>query len=272
MSTNRQLKRIKCCGEATINLKDTSLKLNQSAKLQEIAQSLTGKETMLQTNNASIQASSEIRANLKTNFQTLAQKLELLTDKGNALKTALVQSLASSSITLSDEQPLLATIDKMLNSNNVLDIKKHIMDAVMIVEEGNNRVFANSLLATHKNSSIKAGFSKIQTLQDGNTLRLIAENDKQQLLISEITVDTNSAAVHAETETIGFEGKECEKVMEKFDEALKEAGIIATHCDKKPTEGQPVMQFAKQLVNYKSKPQSKTGLKSPTRKQNINRH
>lgn len=268
MSTNVQRRQIKACKEISINDNVASVRLAESARLRDLTVRLTGQEIHLEQHDAVV-SSAEVRETIQSSFPATASKLETVIGKENAMKVAFVKAISESPVAVKNENKILEVVEKLINSNDEKEIKAQIITGIQVIEKENNRVFAETLLSAHKNASIAAGFTNIRTSNEGNVIRLIAENENNQLLVSEISVDSKNASVNTETETIGFEGAACEKAIEQFEKSLKEAGVVAKQCNKKPTGGKPVMQFARSLVNYRSKKTSKTGLRPASRSNTI---
>ncbi|MBK6489583.1 MAG: hypothetical protein IPF98_22610 [Gemmatimonadetes bacterium] len=111
-------------------------------------------------------------------------------------------------------------------------------------------------------ASATAGFSAIETLQvSATTLRIVAHNDSQQALVTEVTISPDGEAAMV-TEVVGVHDGSCTAILDAFDRAVEAGGVRSLPPRRKHTGGacdlaasrELLQRFTRRLIPAKASP------------------
>ena len=144
-----------------------------------------------------------------------------------AMKMAFT-SLAVEKYRSTDPLALQPEIVKVMNSETIEDFTTGMKKILPDLERSHGQMFQHVLGEACKRSSIACQYHEVTIEKSDQMIRIIAKNKHQQIIISEISMEPASKDFMIRTETIGLKGNQCEKILDRFEEALREYGITSS--------------------------------------------
>ncbi|MFM6121688.1 MAG: hypothetical protein ACKPEO_21520 [Sphaerospermopsis kisseleviana] len=120
---------------------------------------------------------------------------------------------------------------------------------VQQLEVNHQQVVVNNLVLSCHNAALKVGFTPLEssaTVVNG-VVRLIANDDTGRSLVTEIATNPDHP-VQMATEIIGTSDRTCDQILDAFEAALKEEGVMFAPPERKFTGGICELEAAKDFV------------------------
>lgn len=177
-------------------------------------------------------------ANLK-NFESRGLSLVV------AKKTSFLAALKKMDFKVSRPDVIKTNILSVINSKDIKTLNREIILTTQKLEVEHTKVFATNLAKVCANASYKVGFKDVEVRRFNGKLEVIATNSRGQHLNSEISVNPQTKAISATSETIGIFDNSCRKIMSSFNDELKKMGIKIGQEKSWFTAGIPQMPYSK---------------------------
>lgn len=124
-----------------------------------------------------------------------------------------------------DTSILKPSIDTIMHTDSIEAFNDGIRQIMPEMEKAHSQAFQHMLGEACKQSSAVCDYKQVDVEKLDNMVRVIAKDKHQHALVSEIIMDPQTTDFMIRTESIGLKGKECEKILDQFDKAMKEFGI-----------------------------------------------
>lgn len=168
------------------------------------------------------------------------------------IKVSTLAALNNSGCLVEDTGLLMQKMRDLQSANNTLDVCKAQHALYSEMEKNHDQLFIKGLSIACEKASVKAGFASIETrksLNDG-TVRIIATDNYGRSIVSELSCQNDQKQIVSEI--IGVRDGSCKVIVNRFDEALKEEGIISLPPDRKFTGGvcetNAALEFMRRIV------------------------
>lgn len=170
-------------------------------------------------------------------------------------KTAFIKSLSCSDFRINNREIIEDSITGVMHSKTVKEFHNKVDDLVAKIERQHTGIIRNELSTKIREASIKIGFSDIKIIRDSVTCSVFTtENKVGQALVHELHVDQKTNQINHIYEYVDnrdnncdTENGLCEITANKFQKALENKGVFFSSNEKKPTGGNAVLSFSKQV-------------------------
>lgn len=235
----------------------SSAVLTAANVLKSTVQGLTGAakityDSVTQTidsNTTSLQPASVLKQ------QSIALQQQMLTiARQNGLsegETTQVTALATANLFRTSNPQILQQAMQVLQSNpNAASLQA--FDRQLLTSH--QSLFTQQLVLAAQSAALKVGFKDVRvTNAPDGTVRAIASDDTGRTLITEIGTSTDRPPTLA-TEIIGSNDESCHEILDAYDRALEEAGVISGTPERKFTGGICELTAAKEFIRQPVKP------------------
>lgn len=180
---------------------------------------------------------------IKSNI-SLAEREPLHTETPHALspveriKVSALAALDNSGCVVEKTDLLVRKMEALRTADNALSAREAQQALYRVVEEHHEALFVKGLTLACEKASVKAGFAHVETkgTSDGKAVRIIATDGKGRSIVSEVSGrnDHNKQIV---SELIGVRDGSCKIIMNRFDLALQEEGVVSLPPERKFTGG-----------------------------------
>jgi hypothetical protein len=173
--------------------------------------------------------------------QVAGQKLSIL----DAQKVAAIASCTATPYKVTASAEVAQCVQQLYTAASSQQVQVAQQRLEHVLEIGNQQVLIQSLVHACSRASVKAGFEQVKvTVRDDGKRAVIATNFSGQALITEI--DTTDR-VNIDTEVDGVRDGSCHEIIERFEQALVEEGVIRDGApERKPTGGVAQLDATKQ--------------------------
>lgn len=193
----------------------------------------------------------ELASFFTNNFQMQTSSSKMMTN----YKSAFINSLRCSSFQIEDPKSIKENIKGVLISATIKELKKKADDLVLKIEQQHANILKNELDAKIKEASCEIGFSNIKIIQDKRDCTIFTcENNDGQALVHEMHIDQKTNQIDHIYEYVdnkdrvcASENDICEITANKFQKALENKGVYFSTSQKKPTGGNVVLPFSKEV-------------------------
>ncbi len=163
-------------------------------------------------------------------------------------KLAFINSLSCAGYKIKDQKVIKEKIAEVLQTKNIKEFKKQADNLIVKIEQQHTGIIRDELTAKIKEASYENGFSDVKIIQrEANCTIISAENMHGQALVHEIHVDNKTNQIDHKYEVVGVKDNSCEIITNKFQMSLENKGVYFTKSDKKPTGGNVVLPFSKEI-------------------------
>jgi hypothetical protein len=178
-------------------------------------------------------------------------------------QTALVlqqetMSLAQkSNLPIPEAAQVAALVAANVYATSLESAKSALNNFVQQLEVNHQQVVVDNLVLSCHNAALKVGFKPLEssaTVVNG-VVRLIANDDTGRSLVTEIATNPDHP-VQMATEIIGTSDRTCDQILDAFEAALKEEGVMFAPPERKFTGGICELEAAKDFV--RKRPTKKT--------------
>lgn len=193
----------------------------------------------------------ELASIFTKNFKSESSSVKAVTN----YKTAFINSLCCSSYQIENKKIVEENLKEVLYSSSIKEVKKKADNLILNIEQQHINILKNELTAKIKEASCQIGFSNIKNIQSTASCAIFTcENNAGQALVHEMHIDqkTNQLNhiyeyVDNKDNTCESENGMCEITVNKFQKALKNKGVSFSNSEKKPTGGNAVLPFSKEI-------------------------
>jgi hypothetical protein len=225
--------------------------LTAASVLKSTVQGLTGAAKIaydrvtqtLDSNSTSLQPASVLKQ------QSIALQQQVLTiARQSGLsegETTQVTALATANLFRTSSPQILQQGMQVLQSNpNPANLQA--FDRQLLTSH--QSLFTQQLVLAAQSAAVKVGFKDVRvTNAPDGTIRAIASDDTGRTLITEIGTSIDRAPTLA-TEIIGSSDESCHEILDAYDRALEEAGVISDTPERKFTGGICELTAAKEFI------------------------
>jgi hypothetical protein len=185
-------------------------------------------------------------------------------------KTAVVQTLQGLDYKIEKSDIVKSKLNSVLKSTSVTEFASNVDVLMEDIQEQHTEFLIKNATSIISEATMKVGFAEdlIITNQPNKTIIVASNNGKA--LLTEIKVDNSKNRIDISTETIGFEGEECNTVIEAFQKELSEKGLKFSNINKKWTGGNCWLPSSK-TVERKLKNKSSQMKNDERRRNNLKR-
>ncbi|GAB1472708.1 hypothetical protein MASR2M69_01490 [Bacteroidota bacterium] len=187
-------------------------------------QSTTGSLSFTST-ATSIKSPNTLRASFSEAFSPTLSKLEA---KGVnpvvARKATLLTTLKKMDFKVKENASINSSLKAMFEAKDLKTLNAGIKTVMHKLEVSHTEVFAENIATACAIASKNIGFREVsKTFR--SKLEVIASNNQGQRILSEISLDTKTNQVNANTETIGITDGSCTAIIQNFNEELRKMNI-----------------------------------------------
>ncbi|OYD87587.1 hypothetical protein CDG77_28530 [Nostoc sp. 'Peltigera membranacea cyanobiont' 213] len=225
-----------------------------STKAQSIYQQVT---ESLTANQPTVVVSTQ---NLRQQAQVLQQQAMDFAQKSNLpiTEAAQVAALVAANVYVTvNPQTIEQSWTPLKAAASLESAKTALNNFVQQLEVNHQQVVVDNLVLACHNATLKIGFTPLEssaTMVNG-IVRLIASDDTGRSLVTEIATNPDHP-VQMATEIIGISDRSCDQILDAFEAALKEQGVIYAPPERKFTGGICELEAAKDFV--RKRPTKKT--------------
>jgi len=162
-----------------------------------------------------------------------------------ARKAAWLSALGKMDFKIVQPNFIKANILAVIRAGNMKTLNNEMKTVMQIVEIEHTKVFVNNLAKACANASFNVGFKDIEIKKEQGKLEVIATNNIGQHLNSEISIDSKTNDVNANTETIGITDGSCTRIISVFNDELRKMGIKIGKEKTKFTGGIPQLSYSR---------------------------
>jgi hypothetical protein len=248
--------------------------LTAASVLKSTVQGLTGAAKIaydrvtqtLDSNSTSIQSASVLKQQsiaLQQRVLTIAQQSGL-----SECETIQVTALATAKLFRTNSPQILQQGMQVLQSN-LNSAGLQAFDRQLLISH--QSLFTQQLLLVAQSAAVKVGFKDVRvTNAPDGTVRAIASDDTGRTLITEIGTSIDRPPTLA-TEIIGSSDESCHEILDAYDRALEEAGVISGAPERKFTGGICELTAAKEFIRQpvKSKATNTTKPKTASHRRSV---
>ena len=167
-------------------------------------------------------------ADLRLQQKTIASQTQIQIDQHSlslleSAKVKAIATFANTGYAIANRAEVAESIQQVMAATTLQQIELAQSQVTKVLEANNHQVLVHSLAVACQNASLKAGFAQITTQTRAGKVRIIARNYTGQALVSEIGTGDQ---VEIATETVGISDGSCNDIIEKFEKALAEEGVI----------------------------------------------
>lgn len=188
----------------------------------------------------------EIQTQLKQNFDGINRNSAKSLSRIEQLKVLTLSTLVSTPIFVQDRQLIANEIDNLAaaaTEQQVKTVSRKLMDEI---ETQQNQLMIQSLQIACETASKHVGFKKIETHHKNGVTRIIAMDNKENVLVSEIIQDKKTKEINIVTEPIGLTDDSCNKIIDNYNKSLQESGVMYSSRNRKFTGGVCELAFTKE--------------------------
>jgi hypothetical protein len=207
--------------------------------------------------NATHESNVYTAAELRVQRQAIAQQVTVPVagHKLSTLDTAKVAAIATCAAT-PYKVPASAQVSKCVKqlyaATNDRQVQLAQQQLLQVLETGNQQVLIQSLVGACSRASVTVGFDRVKVDTFQGKTRVVATNFNGQALITEI--DTTDR-VDIATEVLGVTDGTCNGILDRFEQALTEEGVIRDGApERKFTGGVVELDAAKDFIRSRVAP------------------
>jgi hypothetical protein len=195
---------------------------------------------------SNVYTTSELR--LQREIVSQQVKIAVAQQQLSTLESAQVAALATCAAT-PYKIPATAQLDlcvqQIYAAANIQQLQFAQQEFSRVLEVANQQVLTESLVAACSRASVKVGFDRVEvTVRNDGKTAVVATNFSGQSLNTEI--DT-ADRVNIATEVDGFTDGSCDQILDRFEQALDEEGVIRDGTPKRKfTGGVPELDITKE--------------------------
>jgi ribosomal protein S28E/S33 len=175
--------------------------------------------------------------------------------KLSVLDTAKVTTMATLAVTpyrTTESVKIQQCVDQLVIASSAQQVQLVQQQLLQALEAGNQQVLVQSLVHVVNQASVKAGFAQVKVDIFKGNHRVIATNFIGQALITEIDATDQ---VNITTEVIGVTDGSCSGILDRFEQALLEEGVVRDGSpERKFTGGVVDLDAAKDFIRSHVKP------------------
>lgn len=219
----------------------------------------------------SIKSPNTLRASFNETFTPTLAKLE---EKGVnpvvARKATLLTTLKKMDFKVKENASINSSLKAVFEAKDMKTLNARIKTVMHKLEVSHTEVFAENIATACAIASKSIGFREVEIKTVQGKLEVIASNNQGQRILSEISLDTKTNQVNANTETIGITDGSCTAIIQSFNEELRKLNIKIGEEKKTFTGGICKMSYAK-MIDQQVKESKKQKELERTRKLNNNK-
>lgn len=238
--------------------------------VKSVIQSITGSLDFTST-ETSIKSPNTLRATFREAFSPTLSKLEA---KGVnpvvARKATLLTTLKKMDFKVKENDSINSSLRAVFEAKDMQTLNAGIKTVMHQLEVSHTEVFAENIASACAIASKNIGFREVEIKTVQGKLEVIASNNHGQRILSEISLDTNSNQVNANTETIGVTDGSCKAIIQSFNEELRKMNIKIGEEKETFTDGVCQISYAK-IIDKQDKESKKQKELERTRKLNNNK-
>jgi len=190
---------------------------------------------------------SALQKSFNQNISALNGVVSLKNQMIAKIKAAAIRTLKTENLTIEDQAVVTNSIQKLMRTTTIKEATEELSSTFRTIGKQHAIVFTGAVSAAVRTAGIKTGFEQVRSeIVNPGLTRIVATNSKGINLISEIHTDRNHK-VDIVSELEGITDGSCRQIMEQFNQNLADLGIIAERKDRKPTGGNCIMEYAKNL-------------------------
>jgi len=196
--------------------------------------------------NTTIISPSMLRCGFKETFLPTLKRLEATgANPINARKAALLATLNIMDFKVAHNNVITENLKAMLQTKNMGTLNSGMKVVMNGLEAVHTDVFVKNITNACVIASQNTGFKNVEVKSVNGKTEVIATNLQGQHLISEISVDTKTNQVSANTETIGIMDGSCTQIINRFNDELKSMNIKIGKEKRTFTSGVCQMDYSK---------------------------
>lgn len=177
-------------------------------------------------------------------YQACLEQTILPLEANKVAFTLSCQTLPTCSI---PEIGFLENSQTILNAQNTTILQSNMSNLLDNVSQQQNIILGNTLTLAANNASKAIGFTDITEQKTEDMVRVIAKNDKRQVVVTEIKKNPDGE-FYIEAETLNIYDNSCHELLEQYDEALRKQGLKYGKTQKKPTGNTPYLKVAQSIL------------------------
>lgn len=154
--------------------------------------------------------------------------------EAEASKIALIVSTEQTPFMVKNPDSIAQQMESIDWNRPPLELNESLALMMSAIDTEHSSIFMDQLTIAVNEASVEIGFDKTRVIEQSKCKRVIAENEKGHLLVTEISKN-NTGEVDLVTETINIQDMTCSDVMDRFDRALEKRGIVSDKPDRKNT-------------------------------------
>lgn len=163
-----------------------------------------------------------------------------------------------------------AHLQRLTEARSVGAVRKAERALIQAITIENAVVMNDVLVATCREASIAAGFTRVETMVGAlGQQRIVATDETGRALVTEIRSGSDTHSPSIETEVVGYTDGRCQPILDRFDASMKAQGV---HSDEPPerrfTGGVCELAYAREFIRKKVAPAARqSGSSTPVRNQ-----
>lgn len=218
----------------------------------------------------SIKSPNTLRASFRETFPSTLSNLEA---KGVnpvvARKATLLTTLKNMDFKVKESDSINSSLRAVFETKDLKTLNTEIKTVMHKLEVSHTKVFVENIATACAIASKNIGFREVEIKTVQGKLEVIASNNLGQRILSEISLDTKTNQVNANTETIGVTDGSCTEMIQSFNEELRKMNIKIGEEKKTFTGGVCQMSYAK-IIDKQDRESKKQKELERTRKLNSN--
>jgi hypothetical protein len=163
----------------------------------------------------------------------------------DSAKVAVLATCAATPYKIPATAQVDLCVQQIYTAANTQQLQVAEQQLLRVLEIGNQQVLTEFLVAACSRASVKVGFDRVKvTVRNDGKTAVVATNFSGQSLNTEI--DT-ADRVNITTEVDGFTDGSCDRILDRFEQALDEEGVIRDGTPKRKfTGGVPELDITKE--------------------------
>lgn len=210
-----------------------------------IIQSIAG-SLSITTAYTSIKSPNTLRASFKEAF---SPTLSVLESNGVspvvARKATLLNTLKRMDFKVKDNNIINNSLRAVFEARDLRTLNTEIKAVMQKLEASHTEVFTQNIATACAIASKNIGFGETEIKMVQGKLEVITSNRQGKYLVSEISLDTRTNQVNANTETIGITDGSCKEIINSFNEELRKMKIKIDNQKNTFTGGVCQMPYSK---------------------------
>jgi hypothetical protein len=184
----------------------------------------------------------------QVSIKVAQQKLSAL----DASKVTTMATLAATPYRTTESAKIQQCVDQLVAASSAQQVQLFQQQLLQVLETSNQQILVQSLVNAVNQASTKTGFGQAKVDNFQGKTRVIATNFNGQALVTEINTTDQ---VNIATEVIGVTDGSCNEILDRFEKALLEEGVVRDGTpERKFTGGVVDLDAAKDFIRSRVTP------------------